>query len=429
MWYMALNIYIPRKKIMLWAQKLELMLAIALVYCTIGCQSARVSMMVSVEDLGPQIATKNKYKLARIIYERIERNKIVDINENKLTEEERIWVEKYNNILKSAQPQTFGDDGMPFVLQLNTAMLPQLRGYWTGIFIFTLILPVCTIAETKEPSIYTIDVIDNQKAHETFTIYRRHDNATTLLPSPFPMLCQLGDASFSKRPVNSRIFTHHSIKFGDDSIMEYGEKIDLSISVNNVVAYGIAVRLKQLEDKGLIDASRYKFPQNKELSHSDDFEVVYFRRKEGSGHEYVFELKARSMDVSIRQSRLIQKELKTMISNDFAASFPSANRAVLVVDFPEYALEDGVIKGRALVMPLDIMALDYDKNIRTGIMKIRVVAGQLEEARKYLRRNIEAVVRDKNIALLTGEIPPDAYFRLLDERMKDGILEIKFKTE
>ena len=47
-----------------------------------------------------------------------------------------------------------------------------------------------------------------------------------------------------------------------------------------------------------------------------------------------------------------------------------------------------------------------------------------------MRRNIETLARDKNIALVTGEIPPNARFYSLGESLKDGnILEIEFKTE
>ena len=57
-------------------------------------------------------------------------------------------------------------------------------------------------------------------------------------------------------------------------------------------------------------------------------------------------------------------------------------------------------------------------------------ANQYEEARAWIRKNIETLARDKNIVLTTGEIPPAAKFYLGREELKNGnILEIEFITE
>ena len=125
----------------------------------------------------------------------------------------------------------------------------------------------------------------------------------------------------------------------------------------------------------------------------------------------------------------MQSELRTMIRDDFAASYPSVNRAVLVVDFMKYEIDDSFLKGTASVLPLEVHAFDYDKNTRKGRMKIHVEATLLQDARTYCRRNIESIVRDKNVALVSGVIPPSARFELLDETVKDGILEIVFQAE
>ena len=50
--------------------------------------------------------------------------------------------------------------------------------------------------------------------------------------------------------------------------------------------------------------------------------------------------------------------------------------------------------------------------------------------RKWFRKIIETLARDRNIALVTGEIPPAAKFYLGREELKDGnVLEIEFRTE
>ncbi len=406
-------------------------IAIALSLGFVGCQHTRISLMVAVDDLGPKIATQNKYKLVGIVGGLSDLRLTEEFNYNK---ENSKQLAVARSILKSAQPQTFADDGIPFVIR-QTGDLPQ--NYESlPIMIYTLFLPVISGAKEIKPNEFIVDVLDNPDARSSFKVQGRRDIAASLLPSPVPPLCFLGDASFPNEPSQCRKFTHHSLGFIADTngVLEYGDKIGSilwsSCYINNPVAYGIAVRLKQMEDAGNIDASRNKELKDNKAITDHDFQLLEFHRKNGDGYEYVFKLKSRIGHVSIRQSNAVQNDLLTMISNDYAASFPKENRTVLGVDFKEYTLENGVINGRAQVLSLKVMALDYDKFTRTGLIRIRFAPGQMEDARKYLRRNIESVVKDKNIALLVGEeIPPTATYYLLDETVNDGILSIKFKTE
>lgn len=47
-----------------------------------------------------------------------------------------------------------------------------------------------------------------------------------------------------------------------------------------------------------------------------------------------------------------------------------------------------------------------------------------------MKRFVETIVLDKNIALTTGQLPPAATYYSLGESLKDGnVLEIEFKTE
>ena len=115
---------------------------------------------------------------------------------------------------------------------------------------------------------------------------------------------------------------------------------------------------------------------------------------------------------------------------DYAESFPNARIGSLFVDFPEYELDNGKIMGRAVVLTISVTSLAYDPSTRQGKLAVKVNANQYEEARKWIRKNIETLARDKNIALTTGEIQPAAKFYLGREELKDGnVLEIEFKTE
>ena len=104
----------------------------------------------------------------------------------------------------------------------------------------------------------------------------------------------------------------------------------------------------------------------------------------------------------------------------------------LRVDFPEFHL-GRVTTGKAVVLSFRLISLEYDSNTRNGRMSVRIMPDQYEVARAWVRCNIEILAREKNIARVTGEMPPAARYYILDEHVldtQDGkILEIEFKTE
>ena len=161
------------------------------------------------------------------------------------------------------------------------------------------------------------------------------------------------------------------------------------------------------------------------------YKIISCKRDEGSDFSYrfVLELKGEEQN-SLRAFRTVQQEFRATIKEDYAESFPSVKQDSLFVEFPEYELKDGRIVGRAVVLTISVASLTYDPNTRKGKLAVRVNANQYEEARQWVRKNIETLARDKNIALTTGEIPPAAKFYLGREEFKDGnTLEIEFKTE
>ncbi len=79
---------------------------------------------------------------------------------------------------------------------------------------------------------------------------------------------------------------------------------------------------------------------------------------------------------------------------------------------------------------VQIQMMDYDPDTRKGRIAVEFAKGHYAEARLWARRNIETLVRDKNVALVTGGVPSEAKFYLGAERVRDGnILEIEFETE
>ena len=89
----------------------------------------------------------------------------------------------------------------------------------------------------------------------------------------------------------------------------------------------------------------------------------------------------------------------------------------------------GEITGKAVVLSLAVDSLRYDHYTRRGTVRMRIGENQFEDARRYARKNIELIVRDKNIALSADVIPPAARFRILGESLKGNVLEMNFEAE
>ncbi|MGN0854687.1 MAG: hypothetical protein ACI4R9_04100 [Kiritimatiellia bacterium] len=161
------------------------------------------------------------------------------------------------------------------------------------------------------------------------------------------------------------------------------------------------------------------------------YRIVSCERESGKDFSYrfVLEIKDDSND-PLRMFRTIQKNFRAAIKEDYAESFSNIKTDSLFVDFPEYRQNNNRIEGRAVVLTIAVSSLAYDPNTRKGKLAVKVNANQYEEARKWIRKNIETLARDKNIALTTGEIPPAAKFYLGREELRDGnVLEIEFETE
>ena len=164
---------------------------------------------------------------------------------------------------------------------------------------------------------------------------------------------------------------------------------------------------------------------------SSEYRIIAFNRESGTEFAYRFILELIDENKrSLQTLRRVQQEFRHAVKEDYVESVPSVAAKELYVDFPEYELKDGRIEGRAVVLTISVTSLSHDPKTRTGRLAVKVNANQYEEARKWIRKNIETLARDKNIALTTGEIPPAAKFYLGKEELKDGnVLEIEFKTE
>ena len=159
------------------------------------------------------------------------------------------------------------------------------------------------------------------------------------------------------------------------------------------------------------------------------YDIVSFGRNGESEFTYLFKLKIDGRSGAMPLPQGIMEELRAYIVDDYAESYSDVDVATLFVDFSATGTTDGCVEGRASVVEVGVSAFSYSPQTRLGRMTVRFAPGQEVEARAYLRRNIAAIVRDKNIALVTGDVPPDAAVHIDGEREKgDGSIEVVFRT-
>ena len=162
----------------------------------------------------------------------------------------------------------------------------------------------------------------------------------------------------------------------------------------------------------------------------DSYSIEQFERTADDEFAYAFRLRMRDdSDFGFSAMGAIKQDLRQAVSDDYLATY-GGNGGDIRVDFPEFAMRGPVVEGRAEVMRISVISLQYDAGSQKGVIAVKIGANRFEDARKWVRKNIETLSKDKNIALTTGQIPPEARFYLGAERVKDGnILEIEFETE
>lgn len=160
------------------------------------------------------------------------------------------------------------------------------------------------------------------------------------------------------------------------------------------------------------------------------YSVERFERLPGNEFAYEFELTLTSDMTGISLARRVKDEVRAEILSDYNATYTGDGYQSVGVDFPKFVMSAGRIEGRAEVMQMRVMSLSYNQSTRKGMMVVKIGAVRFDQARRWVRENIEVLARDKNVALMTGELPSAGKFYLGAERVKDGnILEIEFETE
>ena len=164
---------------------------------------------------------------------------------------------------------------------------------------------------------------------------------------------------------------------------------------------------------------------------SSSYSVERFERVTGDEFAYAFKIVFSSTNgVELAAAQRVKRELRASVEEDYRAACPDARGESVQIDFPEFSMKGNVVEGRAEITRIAVTSLTYDDVTQKGVISVRIGASSFEKARAWVRKNIETIVRDKNIALTTGKVPADKRFFLGAERVLEGnVLQIEFETE
>lgn len=398
----------------------------------LGCVSYRHDFFAFVEKCDETNATKYRYK---IVGYQAKASKYFTHEQRKEVEE--FWLAEYASACDKYFPKVFSEDGIPIILKEISS---TYDGEWCliplGFWMFA-VLPCGT--EIKSEHIIQICVANSED--EEYYIKAGHitkEIISSLIP---PSLLINNEPSEYVRDAGYVVSYRRDTIFNDGSWWA-GPYKDACCRRD---VYALVSKLKEIEATGQMDyyfaanelrrrtvASRMS-PNDAKYKLSNDplkrlYKILTLDRKSGSDFVYTFALEP-TEDVTITAFFGMMDIFAYEVKAAYQREFPTADASTLQVDV-RHQVSDGKIVGQAEVLTIKPVELKYDVITRKGKMAVRFNDNQYDEARKWIRDNIEKLVRDKNIALVARDIPPEVKYYSLGESLKDGnILEIEFKTE
>ena len=392
------------------------------------CGSVRTHATVSTQDYGENLSTKYQYRVIGVKgllhHSAYGFWRGIDIDNTAITYE-----------LKARYPNVFSDSGLPLIVNVQP-MGTKSRNGWT---VFLTIISATLYPNTsnisfshdvdltvscdvgKEDCIPVVDV----KMDDRFSVVKFMDSAVSIFPTaliPYGAIPYCG-----ANPVWGQ---KDKVVGSDNGVLKSMSNFNHLNSglLIDAFTYGVVAKLKEMECSGRIDSMLRKKDLDK--SAVPTHALVNLVREAGNEFTYGFtlELSAEPDNPDMALSAIL-KEFGQSLKEEYTDSFPGANKAALIVDYLDVGISGTEIKGRAVVMIVAPVSLSYDAITRRGKLAVRFNERQMESARSWIRKNIETLARDKNIALVTGNPPPEATYYSLGEKIEGDVMEIEFKTE
>ena len=394
----------------------SIVLSCLLLIFAAGCHSYRDSATVDVRDIGDVIETKYRYRLVGV-------NIVGDKCDEVLN----------SNLVKDKFPSVFADAGIPVEIVCPRLVAPEFSGGWSSL------ISICSLTLIPSYSCMSMQYkcslrfVEDSFVETEFRIVLRHEMSESAW---FPTgLIPLSDApesdgnkvfwmSYKSSLTNTDGQKLHTSRY---LAMTRFESIHEDIS-KDAFAYGVAAKLKEMEDSGQIDMMLRKLEAVK--GKAPPHRVVKFAREAGNDFTYSFAIEIEKMPIDPDKIKsTVLQEFGKSVKDEYAEAFPGVKPTSLVVYYSDVEMVGKMMQGRATVLAIAPISLSYDANMRRGKLAVRFNAGQSNEAREWIRKNIETLARDKNIALVTGQPPPEAVYYLLGEKVDGDVMEVEFKTE
>lgn len=407
--------------------KSVIFLVLSVVALVAGCQHARSVVAADARDYGDSVRTRFRY---RLVY---------------LGDDEFMYKAKK---LHAYQPDVFDEGGIPVTVAVEDT-LEEASGDWTMFFPMFVTFGILPSAQTTHVHRRGTLFVPGTRIASVEICANRGESMSFPLPLPLPALVFSGDGSTCF--ASSRQFALHSFDPGSYPIF--------LAECERAMAYGIASRLKEAEDSGRID-ERFAATARSAQSLSDaaamrskvvaedkvrrgvvalsgtpagavqPFEIMACDNDGGKDFAYRFALRRRGGGAAtLSDYGVMRTAFRSAIRAHYASVHPDVNPRTLVVDFTEYALKGGLVTGRVAVLSISAESLSYDAARRKGVIRVRIGAGQFEDARRWIRRNLASVAARSNVAVVGDAVPAGARFYSQGEEMREGVLEVSFRTE
>ena len=162
------------------------------------------------------------------------------------------------------------------------------------------------------------------------------------------------------------------------------------------------------------------------------YEIVGINSMGNGKYEVRASIKDKSKTLTIM--REIKRDISVQIREDYLALNPGVSPQYV----REYIRPETENSGDILILTgwaFSVRPVEdgwsYDSETRRGWICLRVTGGMpADDAKRWARDNIAAIVAEKNVVLEAGKAPPPgATYRSLSERYENGILTVEFQAE
>ena len=391
-----------------------------------GCRYGRMTVSANVQDCGEKVSTKYRYRV--------------------VSEEKDMYGNFQRDRLREYQPDVFSDDGIPIVITNKTTFHKRSGALSTMFSVLTIgVLPFFDTAHSHKRTSVSIE----SKEISSFDLCVYKDEASSLIPF-FAKFIHFGN--------EKSCFSSASKFYSCNYDMDYAQYLQGTELHEKATAYGIAVKLKEAEQLGLIDqnlvakarvglamtdilatvqkiidddaARRGVQVLADENRQGSPFEIIRCEAEQGKDFSYVFALRRKGGGaVTFADYSVVRSVFRSAIRAHYASLHPDINPRTLEIDFMEYSLKAGTVAGRVTVLSISPESLSYDSHRREGVIRVRIRDGQFEDARRWVRRNIGELARKSNIEIAGDAVPDGGRFYSEREEMKDGIFEVSFTIE